>query len=260
MPNLHKKDNNPMTSIITIVLFIVFSTTIALGQITVACAANVQFAMEEIKAAYEKSNGHINVVYGSSGKLTTQIKNGAPFDIFVSADADFPDSLYAAHAAITQPKIYAYGKLVLWTLDDALPLDGNLQCLKNSDISSIAVPDPKRAPYGREAIKALAKAGILSDVQSRLVYGESISQAADYVLSKAAGVGFNAKSIVLAPKMKDKGKWVEVDSSLYDRIAQAAVVLQYGKDNNPTASQKFYAFLFSPVARTLFTKYGYILP
>jgi len=168
--------------------------------------------------------------------------------------------LYAAHAAVIKPKVYAYGKLVLWTLDDALPLDGNLQCLKNSDIPSIAVPDPKRAPYGREAIKALTKAGVLAHVQPRLVYGESISQAADYVLSKAARVGFNAKSIVLAPKMKDKGKWVEVDSSLYDRIAQAAVVLQYGKYNNPATSQKFYTFLFSPVARTIFTKYGYILP
>ena len=249
-----------MIRILGVLLFITIYATGAFCQLTVACAANVQFAMEEIKAAYEKSNAHINVVYGASGKLTTQIKNGAPFDIFVSADTDFPDSLYVGHAAVTKPKVYAYGKLVLWTLSDAVQLDKDLLCLKNSAVTTIAVPDPKRAPYGRETIKALTKAGILSNVQSRLVFGESISQAADYVLSKAAVVGFNAKSIVLAPKMKDKGKWIEVDSSLYDKIAQAAVILQYGKDNNPVPTNKFYAFLYGPQAHAIFLKYGYILP
>jgi len=241
-------------------LLVVLLTTMAFSQITVACAANVQFAMEEIKAAYEKTNGNISVVYGASGNLTTQIKNGAPFDIFVSADTDFPDSLFAAHAAVTKPKIYAYGKLILWTMNDALLMDGRLEFLKNNSITTIAIPDPKRAPYGRETIKALTKSGVLAAVKSRLVYGESISQAANYVLSKAALVGFNAKSIVLAPKMKGKGKWVEVDSMLYDKIEQAAVILRYGKDNNPTVSNKFYVYLYGQQARAIFIKYGYILP
>jgi molybdate transport system substrate-binding protein len=196
---------------------------------------------------------------GASGKFATQIRNGAPFDVFISADMDFPDSLYKWGFARDKPIPYAYGKLVLWTLKD-LDLDKGLALLMDSGVSKAALADPKRAPYGREAVKALKKSGLYERVLPKLVYGENISQVSQYVLTGNADVGFNAKSVVMANEVKGKGKWKEVDSTLYDRIAQGAIVSKYGQENHSEASSRFLAFLHSDLARNILFMYGYALP
>jgi molybdate transport system substrate-binding protein len=257
MPNLKEQKMLKFVRIFSCVLFL---TSLASAQITVACAANVQFAMEEIKTAFEKEAGiQVKTIYGASGMLSSQIRNGAPYDLFVSADMSFPESLFVWKYAVEKPKVYVFGKLVLWSAKGLQP-DSLLHILKDQTIQKIAIPDPKSAPYGKEAVKALKRAGLYDHVQPKLVYGENISQAAQYISLGHVDIGFNAKAIVCAGPMKNVGNWVEVESSLYDPIAQGVVALKYGNDNNPGLVKKFYAFLFDEGAKAVFLKYGYILP
>ncbi len=228
--------------------------------ITVAAAANVQFTLEELKAQFTKETGiEIKTVVGSSGKLTSQIENGAPFDVFMSADMDYPKRLKMNGVSAGEPKVYAYGHLVLWTLTGS-DLSKGVAGLSNDLIKKIAIATPKAAPYGREAINAIKHHHLYPGVESKLVYGESISQVNQFVITQAADVGFTAKSIVLASHMRDKGTWVDVDPQSYEPIAQGVVMLKQASINNLTDAQKFYEFLFSTSAQEIFKKYGYSLP
>ncbi|MDB5050906.1 MAG: lipoprotein [Fibrobacteres bacterium] len=246
--------------------YLIFGLTLAIflaqaaAQITAAVAANVQFAMEELKADFRKSSGvEVKTIYGASGKFASQIRNGAPIDIFVSADMSFPDSLQKWGYAIGKPKPYAYGKLVLWSLKD-FDMDKGMAILADSAVQKIAIADPARAPYGREAVKAMQRSGVLEKVSHKLVYGDNTSQVGQYVLTGNVSIGISAKSMVLAPELAGKGRWKEVDSTLYDPIAQGAVICKYGMENNPGLSAKFLTYLYSEPARHIFLKYGYILP
>lgn len=232
----------------------------ATAQITVATAASVRFAMEDLKADFRKSSGLEAVpVYGSSGTLTAQIRHGAPFDVFVSADMEFPDSLRAWGQASAPPKAYGYGKLVLWTLKD-LDLERGLDVLADPGVAAVALADTLRAPYGREAVRALRRSGLYGRVRPKLAFGESISQVSQYILTGSADIGFDARSVVLADEVKGKGYWREVDSALYDRIAQGATVCRYGREHHPEACERFFAYLFSDGARAILSRYGYGLP
>ena len=239
---------------------VLFSSREACTQITVAVAANVQFAMEELKFDFMRSSGiEVKTVYGASGKFCTQIKNGAPFDLFISADMDFPDSLFKWGQTAEKAKVYAYGKLVLWTIKD-VNLDSGLHSLTDSAVAKIALADPKRAPYGRESVKALESLGLYKKVLPKLVYGENISQVTQYILTGNVDIGISAKSVVLADELRGKGKWKEVDSTLYDKIAQGAVICKYGRENHPDLSARFFKYLYSQSARKILSKYGYALP
>ena len=243
----------------TNLLFLLAMGTTEAG-ITAAVAANVQYAMEELKTDFGKASGiEVKTIYGSSGKLTAQIRNGAPFDVFISADMEYPDSLFAWGHAAEKPRPYAYGKLVLWTMKP-LDLDKGLGLLADPGVGKIAVADPKRAPYGREALKAMRKSGAFGQVEAKLVFGESISQVNQYILLGSVDVGFTAKSIVLATGNQGKGHWKEVDSAAYDPIAQGAVVCRYGKENHPGPSARFLDYLYSAPARAILARYGYELP
>ena len=228
-------------------------------EIMVAAAANLQFTLEEIKAAFEKETGiNVKTIFGSSGKLTTQIENGAPFDVFMSADMDYPKRLYKDGIALDEPKVYAYGVLVLWTLKD-VDLSKGVAGLADKSFGKIAIASPQAAPYGRQAVNAMKYFHLYPSTASNLVYGESISQVNQFITAQAADIGFTAKSVVLASNMKDKGKWVEVDPKSYEPIAQAAIVLKRAKHNEQD-TRRFYDFLFSPEAQEIFKKYGYTLP
>jgi molybdate transport system substrate-binding protein len=230
------------------------------AQITAAVAANMRFAMEDLKADFRKSTGkEAKTVYGASGKLAAQIRNGAPFDVFVSADMDFPDSLHAWGDASVKARPYAYGKLVLWTIKD-LDLEKGLVLLTEPGVAKIALADPKLAPYGREAVKALQRSGRYDKALPKLIYGENISQVTQYILTGNVDIGFAAKSVVLSEEAKGKGRWKEVDDALYDRIAQGAVVCKYGTENHPGPSAEFLAYLYSRPARIILSRYGYTLP
>ncbi len=229
-------------------------------EIIVAVAANVQFAMQDLEKAYEQKSGFaIKTVISSSGKLTAQIQNGAPFDVFLSADMKYPDTLYAAGFAEAKPKVYAYGSLVLWTMKEVDWSQG-IRILLNAKTRKIAVANPQTAPYGAEAIKVLQHYQMYENVMPKLVYGESIAQVNQYIFSQATEMGFTAKSVVVSPEMRGKGKWLEIDSAAYSPIAQGAVILKHGSKNHPQAAQAFYDFLFSETAKKILKEYGYLMP
>ncbi|MFQ5965900.1 MAG: molybdate ABC transporter substrate-binding protein [Candidatus Scalinduaceae bacterium] len=233
--------------------------TTTTATLTVAVAANVQFAMEELRREFKKETGiDIKTVISSSGKLTAQIQNGAPFDVFLSANIKYPETLYKGGYVTTKPKVYAYGSLVLWTLKD-LDLSKGIDTLTDSKVQKVAIANPKNAPYGIAAINTLNYYKIYKKVKRKLVYGESISQTNLYVASETADAGLTAKSVVLSPKMKGKGKWIEIDKSAYKPIAQGIVITNHGGGNKDSASQKFYNFLFSYKAKEILKKYGYIV-
>lgn len=230
------------------------------AHLTVAVAANVQYTFEELKTVFEKDTGiQLKGVIGSSGKFTAQIENGAPFDVFLSADTDYPKTLQKEGLTHNEPRVYGYGTLVLWSLT-GVDVSKGLDVLAEGNVGKVAIASPKTAPYGRQAINALKNSQLYDKVQKKLVYGENIAQTNHFIMTKAADVGITAKSIVLAPNMKDQGQWFELDKKQYDPIAQAAVILKHAEKNNLKDAQKFFDFLYSPPAQEILRKYGYILP
>jgi len=228
--------------------------------LTVAVAPNVKFAFDDLQAAFMKESGiALKPVFAASGALTVQIKNGAPFDVFVSADMSFPEEVHKSGFAAAPPKPYAYGILVLWSAKD-LDLSDWKTLLADPRIARIALPNPKTAPYGREAMKLLSALKLDEKIKTKLVYAESISQSANYVQTQAVDIGFNAKSVAASPEMQGKGKWVEIREAPVEPIAQGAVILKHGQEHAPAAARKFFDFLFSPKARAIFAAHGYLLP
>ncbi|HYD61927.1 MAG TPA: molybdate ABC transporter substrate-binding protein [Noviherbaspirillum sp.] len=228
--------------------------------LTVAVAANVQYAFDDLQAAFKKETGHdLKPVYNSSGKFAAQVMNGAPFDVFLSADMEYPEMLHKEGYAASAPKVYAYGALVLWTMKD---IDlGNWQtALAGPAVAKIAVANPKTAPYGRETMKALAHFKLDEVLKPKLVFGESISQTNQYIHSRAADAGFTAKSVVVSPEMKGQGKWVDLPKDSYQPIAQGIVVLKHGQANNARLAQQFHDFVLTAKSRAIFERYGYLLP
>ncbi len=247
-----------LSALCGIIIFSLLSgNSSAREKLTVAVAANALYVFEELSARFAADhNVDIIPVVSSSGKLTAQIKHGAPYDLFVSADMTYPMHLYEEGFAMAPPAVYAAGVLVLWTVKD-LDLSEGLAVLEYSAVKKIALAHPDLAPYGQAAIQALQNNGIFSSVEKKLVYGESISQTTQYIESGAADAGFTALSVVLSPNMKGRGNWIEVDPASYDPIMQGVVILKYGSENNPDLSREFYDFLFTDEARYLFKRYGY---
>lgn len=221
-------------------------------SLKIAIAANMQFAVDEIAKEFTRQTDiQCELIVGSSGKLTAQIEKGAPFDIFISANMMYPQRLIETKKAVGDIKIYALGKLVMWTLKDNVEL--NFDALSSSSIQHIAIANPETAPYGIATLEVLEALPDFGRFKNKLVYGESITQANQFILTQSAEVGFTALSVVLSPEMKGKGKWIEVESSLYSPIKQGAVIIN---DENP-ASQKFFDFLSSDIAKEILTEYGY---
>ncbi|MHB9013581.1 MAG: molybdate ABC transporter substrate-binding protein [Ignavibacteriaceae bacterium] len=246
-------------------MILVFAIIILFGlhaeakpKIIVAVAANVQYAMNDIKSAFEKSTGiELEIILGSSGQITAQIEQGAPYDVFISADTKYPDYLFDHGFTNGKPKVYAQGSLVLWTMRKDLDLKKGLQEILNANITNIAIANPKTAPYGRAAMQVLQNLGMENKVENKLVYGENISSVNQFIVSKAADIGFSAKSVVLSPAMMHKGKWIDVDSKLYDPIMQSCVMLKEGINTHPNETMAFFRFMFSDQVKDIFKKYGY---
>lgn len=230
------------------------------GEINIAVAANVSYAMDELKAEFAKTNPDtkVQVTLGSSGKLTAQIKNGAPYGLFMSANMKFPNALYEDKIAITKPVVYAQGALAYLTTKKVDFTQG-IELLKSSDIQKIAIANPQTAPYGKAAVDAMQKVGLYEEVKDKLVYAESISQVVTYSIS-AADIGFIAKSSLFSDKMqnyKENINWVAVDTALYAPIKQGIVLLTNAKEN--AEYKAFYDFILSDTAKEIFKKYGYIV-
>lgn len=228
--------------------------------LTVAVAANMQFVFDDVKAQFQRDTGHTaQGIVNSSAKLVNQISHGAPFDVFLSADVGFPDLLYRQGHAVSAPKVYAFGALVIWTCRE-LDLKNWQQSLQGVHIKQIAVANPDTSPYGRETMHALQFLKLEKVLHTRLVFAESIAQVNQYIHSGVVEWGITAKSVVLSDEMHGKGKWLDVPVNSYAPIAQAVVILQHGQQHQPQIAHAFVDFLTSTKGRAILQKHGYTLP
>ena len=236
------------------------ASSIFANTITVAVAANVSYAINELVAEFNKTNPDtkVQVTLGSSGKFTAQIESGAPFDVFMSADMKFPKSLFEKGLATTEPALYAQGSLAMLS-SKQLDFSKGINLVTDPNIAKIAVANPKTAPYGTAAVEAMKNANVLDKVESKFVYAESISQAVTYATT-AADVGFIAKSSLYDEKMsqyKENVNWISVDPSLYTAIDQGIVVLKNTKEE--ASAKAFYDFILGEKAKEIFIKFGYLV-
>lgn len=231
------------------------------GTITVAAAANVSYAMEDLKKAFNRVHPDIKVkvTLGSSGKLTAQIKNGAPYQLFMAANMKYPEALYKEGIAITKPLVYARGSLA-YLSRKKIDFSQGILVVVDPKIKRVAVANPKTAPYGKAAVEALKKGGVYENAKRKFVYGESISQTVAYAIT-AADIGLIAKSSLFSPKMARFKKgihWADVDPKLYTPINQGIVMLKKGMSESDVAA--FYTFILSSQAKKIFKNYGYLVP
>jgi len=247
-------------SVAVALVLVVSAGLCAAQEITVAAAADLQFAMQEVGTRFRQESGKtVKLIYGSSGNFAQQLQNGAPFDMFLSANLDYPRQLEAA--GLTEPGTfyqYAIGKIVVWVPNDSrLDLSPGLKALLNPSIKKIAIANPQHAPYGKAAVAAMQKENIYDQVKDKFVLGENISQTASFVASGSADVGIIALSLALSPNMKDKGRYAEVVAGDYPPIEQACVIMRSSK--NQDIAQQFLKFIQSPPIRELFKKYGFAI-
>lgn len=243
------------------ILALLLPLSSAAEELAVAAAADLNFAMKEIAQQYQHDTGNtLKLSFGSSGNFFVQIQNGAPFDLFFSADSSYPEKLVQARLADPSSLYrYAVGTIVLWVPNSSkLDLRQGINVLLDPSIHKIAIANPAFAPYGRAAEQALKTAGIFDRVKDKLVLGENISQTAQFVQTGNADVGIIAESLALAPTMKSSGRYVEVSSQLYTPIQQAAVVLANFKKK--AAAQQFLKYLQQAAARAILKRYGFTLP
>jgi molybdate transport system substrate-binding protein len=229
--------------------------------VKVAAAADLKFAMEELAEQFEKDTGaKLDITYGSSGNFMTQIQNGAPFDLFFSADSEYPKKLEAAGLVESgTPHEYAIGHIVIWTPTDSginAARDG-WKCLLDQRVKKIAIANPQHAPYGRAAVAAMKKAGLYEQLKEKLVYGENISQAAEFVQSGNTQVGIVALSLAMSPAMKDGNRW-EVPPRLYPPIFQSVILLKASE--NKDAAQRFLQFVKSKAGQEILKRFGFTIP
>jgi len=233
----------------------------AAENIAIAAAANLVYVIGPLNAEFAKVRADVavQVEIGASGNLVAQIKNGAPYDVFLSADTEFPQKLVRAGGAQSSSLVtFAMGKLVLWTTKPGVELSSIESVVRSKMVEKIAIANPGTAPYGRATEEALAKLGLSDVAKPKLVFGENITQAAQFVSTGNADAGFVALSLVLSPNLKMKGRWIEVPSALYTPIAQAGVLTTRGATK--AAARQYLDFLTSPAARKVFAQFGYGLP
>ncbi|MDF1874937.1 molybdate ABC transporter substrate-binding protein [Sulfurimonas sp. SAG-AH-194-I05] len=244
------------------ILFLILILQVLLfgNTVTLAVAANVSYAIQEIKKEFEKQYPHVKlrIILGSSGKLYAQIKNHAPYDIFMSANMMYPQSLYHDKQTLQKPHVYAQGSLAVLSVTQR-DLGDVLTLFQSDCISKIALANPKTAPYGKASFEALRNAKILEKIKYKVVYGESISQTLSYTVN-ATDIGIVATSALYSPKLQRFKKnihWVELDSNLYTPIQQGMVLLKRAKKNKD--AQLFYTFMLEIHAQKILQAFGYTL-
>jgi molybdate transport system substrate-binding protein len=231
-------------------------------KLTVAAAADLRFALDELVLQFRATHPAVDlaITYGSSGNFFAQIQNGAPFDVFLSADVDYPRRLVAASLASKDSLfLYGAGRIVVW-VPAGSPLDPaalGIHALEAASVRHIAIANPQHAPYGRAAVAALRSLGVYDRVAPKLVLGENIAQAFEFVESGAAEVGIVALSLALAPAARTHGRYWEVPQDAYPKIEQGGVILSRAPAG-PAA--QFRAFLLSEEARRILKQYGFSVP
>jgi molybdate transport system substrate-binding protein len=228
-------------------------------KITVAAAADLKFAMDEIVTHFRKTSAGdaLDVIYGSSGKFHTQIQQGAPYDLFFSADIGFPRELAKAGLVAGEVKPYALGRIVLWSTSlDASKL--TLDSLTDPKITRIAMANPKHAPYGKRAEEALRASGVWDKIEAKLVYGENIAHTAQFVQTGNAQVGIIALALAVNPELASKGGYWLVPDKLHAPLEQGFIITQRAAGS--ALAKRFADYMGGAAARAVMTKYGFVLP
>ena len=244
-----------------LLFFLLPLSATAAEKLSIAAAANLVYALEALNAEFRKAEPatEVTVVTGASGTLVAQIQNGAPFDVFLSADLEDPEKLVslglADRASLTP---FAVGRLVLWTTRPGVDVSSVAAVVRDPQTQKIAVANLTTAPYGMAAREALTRLGLWAEAEPKIVIGENITQTAQFVETGNADAGFVAMSLVLSPRLANQGRWQEVDAALHSPLTQGAVITLRG-ERNP-ASARFLRFLRGPEARVIFERFGYRVP
>lgn len=228
-------------------------------KITIAAAADLRFAMNEIVVLFNKAHqdDQVEVIFGSSGKFNTQIQQGAPYDMYFSADIGYPRKLKEDGFAASEVQPYAVGRIVLWSpVRDASKM--TLADLADPSILKIAIANPKHAPYGKRAEEALRAAGMWEKVEARLIYGENISQTAQFVQTGNAQIGIIALSLALNPELANHGGYWLIPDNLHQPLEQGFIITKRAESN--ALAKRFADYMGSKPARAVMTKYGFVLP
>lgn len=248
-----------MRMILLTVCSLAYSASAQAEALRVAAAADLKFAMDEIVVSFDKSNpgDEVEVIYGSSGKFHTQIQQGAPYDLFFSADITYPRQLAAQGLAASAVKSYGVGRIVLWSNQrDARGM--TLSQLTGPDITRIAIANPKHAPYGKRAEEALRATGVWEKIEPKLVYGENIAQTAHFVQTGNAQVGVIALSLALSPELSGQGSYSLIPETLHQPLEQGFVITRRAA-GNPRAL-RFADYMGGKAARAILNRYGFRLP
>ncbi|HEX6532820.1 MAG TPA: molybdate ABC transporter substrate-binding protein [Nitrospira sp.] len=230
-------------------------------EITIAAASDLNFAFKEIVAEFEKASGkHVKLSLGSSGNFYAQIQNGAPFDLYFSADIGYPKKLEEAGLTVSGSLYrYAVGRIVLWTNHDShRDVSKGMEILRDPVIKKIAIANPKHAPYGRAAVAAMEHFKVYEQAKERLVLGENISQAAQFIESGACDIGIIALSLALAPTMKSHGTYWEIPATAHPPLEQGAAIVKSSKHQD--VAKQFLAFLQADKSQEIMSRYGFTLP
>lgn len=242
-----------------LLMLLMTTVTAHAEKITVAAAADLKFAMDEIVTEFNKTNStnKVEVIYGSSGKFHTQIQQGAPYDLYFSADIAFPRELAKHGMASSEVTPYAVGRVVLWSASmDASKLQ--LTSLAEPNINRIAIANPKHAPYGKRAEEALRSSGLWDKVEPKLVYGENIAHTAQFVQTGNAQVGIVALSLALNPDLSSKGGYWLIPDNLHQPLEQGFVITKKAAENK--LAKQFADYMSASAARAIMTRYGFVLP
>lgn len=252
-----------MFRIIAVICALIFAgvNQASAEEVTIAAASDLNFAFKELIAEYEKTTGnHVKLSLGSSGNFYAQIQNGAPFDLYFSADIGYPKKL--EEAGLTVPGSlyrYAVGRIVLWAATASrLDVSKGLDVLREPGVKKIAIANPKHAPYGRAAVAAMESFRVYESVKEKLILGENISQAAQFIESGACDIGIIALSLAMAPAMSGKGVYWDIPVDAYPSLEQGTVILKQSK--NQEAARRFLEFLKSSQGQDIMRRYGFTLP
>ena len=242
------------STIVTAVFLLITISSFA-QTLKVAVAANLQGVIKVLGKDFRQKTGiEIEPIVGSSGNLSTQIKNGAPFDLFLSADMNFPESLNKEGFATKEPAVYAYGSLIICSTQN-IGFQNWERVLLTERIKKIAIANPAIAPYGKAAEESLKLKGILDDIKNKVVTGESIAQVNTYITTGAVDVGFTTRALIKDAEGKTTLYWKEIDPKSYTPIKQGMIIIKHTKDN--ADALKFYDYMLSPAAKAILKEYGY---
>ncbi|WP_443946814.1 molybdate ABC transporter substrate-binding protein [Pedobacter sp. AW1-32] len=244
----------------SLVCVLMLSAAASAQVLHIAVAANAQGVIKKLQADFKKRTGiETEAIIGASGKLTAQIMNGAPYDIFLSADTEFPDKLSAAGFGLKKPVVYALGSLIVCGSNSVDVKNWQEWVVKHPE-QKVVIANPKTAPYGRAAQQALTYYHLLDKVKPNLVYGESISQVNTYLQSGALQLGFTTEAFLYEDVKKTHLKWTRVNAGSYSEIAQSAILLTYARKGNLDNATQFFNYLHSTYARKIIGSSGYYLP